>query len=68
MAKIIEASALISARVGDMSGIDKLAAKLLSASKMGDEVKMALSGAGTDLANGVEEISGNGTVQLLTAI
>lgn len=58
MAKIIEASAVISARAGDLSGIDKMAAKLLSVSKAGASVKTAMAGASADLSKRVSEISG----------
>lgn len=57
MAKIIEASAVINARAGDLSGVDKLASKLLAASKAGETVKRALGGAAGDLGKKVEEIS-----------
>lgn len=57
MTKIIEAKALISAGVGDMSGIDKMSAKLLAVSKAGTMVKNSLGSAGSDMAKQIEAIA-----------
>ena len=57
MAKVIEASAVISARAGDLSGIDKIAAKLSSVSKVGQQVKSAMSGVAGDMAKQVADIN-----------
>lgn len=57
MARIIEATAVISGRAGDMSGFAKVASQLSAVSKAGQQVRTALAGAGTDLGKRVEEIS-----------
>lgn len=55
--KIIEASAVISARAGDLSGLDKVASKIMSVSKAGQQVKTQFSGAASEMGKRVEEIS-----------
>lgn len=57
MAKVIEATAVISARAGDMSGLETMAANLMKVSKVGQQVKTALGGAAVDLGKRVTEIS-----------
>lgn len=57
MVKIIEASAVISARAGDMSGLDKVAANLLKVSKAGQAVKTQFGGAAADMGKRIEEIN-----------
>lgn len=57
MVQIIEASAVISGRAGDMSGFDKVASKLAAVSKVGAQVKTAMAGAGLELSKRVEEIT-----------
>lgn len=56
MVKIVEAAAVISARAGDMSGIDKLAARMQAASKAGSMVKQSLGSASAELAKQVEAV------------
>lgn len=55
--KIIEASAVISARAGDMSGLDKAAANILKVSKAAQSVKTQFGGAAADMGKRIEEIS-----------
>lgn len=55
MAKIIEASAIISGKAGDMSGFAAIARQLESVSKAGDAVKKAMTGAVGDIGKKVEE-------------
>lgn len=57
MVKIIEASAVISGRAGDLSGFEAVANKLNAVSKAGANVKTALGGAAGDLGKRVSEIS-----------
>lgn len=54
--RIVEAAAVISARAGDMSGIDKLAARMQAASKAGSMVKQSLGSASAELAKQVEAV------------
>lgn len=56
MGKIIEATAVISARAGDMSGLETMAANLMKVSKVGQQVKAAIGGAAVDLNKRVTEI------------
>ncbi|WP_377005963.1 phage tail tape measure protein [Bosea vestrisii] len=56
MVKIVEAAAVISARAGDMSGIDKLAEKIAATGKAGAMVKNSLGAASADLGKQVEAI------------
>lgn len=58
MARIIEASALISAKTGDMSGLAAISRQLEAVSKAGELVKKSVGGASADLAKRVEEIGG----------
>lgn len=56
MAKIIEASAIINAKTGDMSGLAAISKQLSAVSKAGDQVKKAMGSASSDLGKRVEEI------------
>jgi hypothetical protein len=58
MAKIIEASAIISAKAGDMSGFGAISKQLAAVSKAGEAVSKSIGSASSGLAKRVEEISG----------
>lgn len=55
MPKIVEATAIISGKAGDMSGFAAISKQLMDVSKAGDAVKKAMSGAVGDIGKKVEE-------------
>jgi len=57
VAKIIEASAVISAKAGDMSGLDAIASKISRVANVGDQVKKSLSNMTGDAGKRIEELS-----------
>ena len=57
MAKIIEASAVISAKAGDMSGLDAIASKISRVANVGDQVKKSLGNMTGDAGKRIEELS-----------
>lgn len=56
MTKIIEASAIISAKAGDMSGFAAISKNLSAVSKASDAVKKSMGGVSTDLVKRIADI------------